>query len=87
MAQNDITEVAQVPIVQSQEDDKAVNELVEETAPKADLDDVTGTKQWSTMKEEANRGEAFEHSLSLWQSLKYYRKVSLRGPALRKLKL
>ena len=35
-----------------------------------------GDDQWARIKAEADEGEAYEHSLTVWQSVKTYRSVS-----------
>ncbi len=43
---------------------------------------VGGKDQWSRIKADADQGEAFEHSLSVWQSVKTYRSVRVFAPQL-----
>ena len=44
--------------------------------PTDNVENVQDMK-WDQIRDQANRGEAFEHNLTLWQALKYYRKVSV----------
>ena len=58
------------------------NDVIDTKEDIAHVDEPVEDLKWDTIKSEAARGEAFEHDVTLWQAIKYHRKVGALFPGI-----